>query len=339
VDSFYRDYAPFGDLRSGTFDPGGVITGFTGHDHDSELGFIDMKGRVYDPSAGRFLSADPITDPTQSQGINPYSYVWNNPLNATDPSGFLSFDDVMSTVVGAFVGLGHIGTAVAIGYGFGLGVPSLASSGASGLEFGMDYAAKGAGSTAGPGGLRPAEDAPPPRNNGIDPGAHVDPAKVPPPGAFDPRRSALAGAEYAISLALFGRNFMPNLAIQYAMDFWDVSVTQAYYDDTLKDFASTGHDVYYSHARGQPVDDVTIRIGPKALTSARQLLSTSAHEGVHTEQVAIGTFAPKGDPVGRARNEVEAWTRERGLSERLNLPKADIDYIERGIRYWEGKAR
>ena len=34
------------------------------------------------------MSADPIIqDPYHSQSFNRYSYVWNNPLNATDPPG------------------------------------------------------------------------------------------------------------------------------------------------------------------------------------------------------------------------------------------------------------
>jgi hypothetical protein len=48
-----------------------------------------MNGRVYDPLLGRFLSVDPlIGDPTDSQSVNPYAYVGNRPLSATDPSGY-----------------------------------------------------------------------------------------------------------------------------------------------------------------------------------------------------------------------------------------------------------
>ena len=48
-----------------------------------------MNGRVYDPTIGRFMSADPkIQDPNALQSFNRYAYVWNNPLNSTDPSGF-----------------------------------------------------------------------------------------------------------------------------------------------------------------------------------------------------------------------------------------------------------
>ncbi|WP_344939212.1 RHS repeat-associated core domain-containing protein, partial [Zhongshania borealis] len=46
-------------------------------------------GRVYDAEIGRFLSADPfVGDSTNLQALNRYSYVENNPLSYTDPSGF-----------------------------------------------------------------------------------------------------------------------------------------------------------------------------------------------------------------------------------------------------------
>lgn len=49
-----------------------------------------MNGRVYDARLGRFIQADPLVqNPTKVQSLNRYSYVWNNPLNATDPSGFV----------------------------------------------------------------------------------------------------------------------------------------------------------------------------------------------------------------------------------------------------------
>ncbi|WP_437589252.1 RHS repeat-associated core domain-containing protein [Sorangium sp. So ce1000] len=66
-----------------------VRTGFTGHEHDDELGWIDMQGRVYDPSLRRFLTSDPvIPSPLTVQGYNPYAYVLNDPLNLRDPTGF-----------------------------------------------------------------------------------------------------------------------------------------------------------------------------------------------------------------------------------------------------------
>lgn len=63
--------------------------GFTGHEQLAEAGLIHMNGRIYDGALGRFVQADPvIQDPMRVQSLNRYSYVWNNPLNATDPSGF-----------------------------------------------------------------------------------------------------------------------------------------------------------------------------------------------------------------------------------------------------------
>ncbi len=48
-----------------------------------------MNGRIYDPKLGRMLQADPfVQSPTNSQSLNRYSYVLNNPLSYTDPSGY-----------------------------------------------------------------------------------------------------------------------------------------------------------------------------------------------------------------------------------------------------------
>ena len=50
-----------------------------------------MNGRVYDYNLGRFMSVDPfIQEPGNSQSINPYSYIMNNPLAGTDPTGYVA---------------------------------------------------------------------------------------------------------------------------------------------------------------------------------------------------------------------------------------------------------
>lgn len=65
--------------------------GFTGHEMLDKVDLVHMNGRVYDPLVVRFLSADPvIQDLLHSQSYNRYSYVWNNPTNLTDPSGFIA---------------------------------------------------------------------------------------------------------------------------------------------------------------------------------------------------------------------------------------------------------
>jgi RHS repeat-associated protein len=63
--------------------------GFTFHEGLDNVGLVHMNGRAYDPTIGRFISADPhVQDVTNSQMLNRYSYVTNNPLSYTDPSGF-----------------------------------------------------------------------------------------------------------------------------------------------------------------------------------------------------------------------------------------------------------
>jgi len=70
--------------------------GYTGHacpelgrrEHLLEFDLINMNGRLYDPIAGRMLSADNhVQSPGNSQSYNRYAYVMNNPMKYTDPSG------------------------------------------------------------------------------------------------------------------------------------------------------------------------------------------------------------------------------------------------------------
>lgn len=62
--------------------------GFTGHEHLTHYGLINMNARLYDPVSGRFLSPDPyIQMPDFSQNFNRYSYALNNPLCYVDEDG------------------------------------------------------------------------------------------------------------------------------------------------------------------------------------------------------------------------------------------------------------
>ncbi|NDW18126.1 hypothetical protein D0T53_04240 [Dysgonomonas sp. 216] len=64
--------------------------GYTGHEHLTMYGLINMNARLYDPVLGRFLSPDPyVQDPYNSQNFNRYSYCLNNPLKYNDPNGEL----------------------------------------------------------------------------------------------------------------------------------------------------------------------------------------------------------------------------------------------------------
>ncbi|MGE3731244.1 MAG: RHS repeat-associated core domain-containing protein [Lysobacterales bacterium] len=125
-----RSFDAFGQTRNGDFSdkPNGTLAfsgpethGFTEHEHLDSTFLIHMNGRAgvsrgtaarqlataqgcagrtaeqgqrsrtYDYRLGRFLAVDPfIQFPTNSQSLNPYSYILNNPLSGTDPTGYLA---------------------------------------------------------------------------------------------------------------------------------------------------------------------------------------------------------------------------------------------------------
>ena len=57
---------------------------YTGQTWLGELGMYYYKARIYSPTLGRFLQADPVG---YAGGINLYAYVGSDPVNRTDPSG------------------------------------------------------------------------------------------------------------------------------------------------------------------------------------------------------------------------------------------------------------
>ena len=84
-------YYPFGGTRvnAGPMYPSYK---YTGQEQDGETGLYFYGARYYDPAIGRFISADTIIPgPSNPQAFNRYSYVLNNPLLYTDPSGHGNF--------------------------------------------------------------------------------------------------------------------------------------------------------------------------------------------------------------------------------------------------------
>lgn len=121
-----RNAATWGDLTAMarmSFDVSRTTRGFTGHEMVDAVGIIHMNGRIYDPNLGRFMQADPVIQfPDFSQSHNRYSYVLNNPLAYTDPTGYIL--GIVGGIVGGAIGFFTCGTPCAIkgaAIGAGLG--------------------------------------------------------------------------------------------------------------------------------------------------------------------------------------------------------------------------
>ena len=74
--------------------------GFTSQETIPGVGLINMNGRVYDPALGRFLTPDPnVQFENDLQSYNRYSYVLNNPLRYSDPTGYFSWSPTATSII------------------------------------------------------------------------------------------------------------------------------------------------------------------------------------------------------------------------------------------------
>src|SRR5205823_3066557 len=92
----YHAYYPFGgEIDLNPFEAPENKLKFTAHARDTGrnggISLDYMHARSYSADVGRFLSIDPVLDAKNAihnpQQWNRYSYVYNNPLNWTDPTG------------------------------------------------------------------------------------------------------------------------------------------------------------------------------------------------------------------------------------------------------------
>ena len=151
-------YYPFG--RTQTVSPQAsfqVSRRFTGQVFDSESGLYYYGARYYDPELGRFVQPDTIIpDLGNPQSYNRYSYVLNNPLRYTDPTGhdpaFSSIGMFQTLSIKGEVAASRAGAPIGVGVGVamisgGLAAPALVSAGAStvfvGIGSGMVASASG----------------------------------------------------------------------------------------------------------------------------------------------------------------------------------------------------
>lgn len=108
-------YLPFGKIKQ---DSGTVTVShkFTGQEHDYETGLDNYGARLYDPELGRFLTPDSIVpNPKNPQALNRYSYVINNPMAYSDPSGHGFWSSFWNSLVEAFT---HPSGEISVGVSF-----------------------------------------------------------------------------------------------------------------------------------------------------------------------------------------------------------------------------
>jgi len=97
-----HDYLPFGEelpagtggraMAMGYVAGDGVRQRFTGYEGDSETDLNYAQARYESSLQGRFTSTDPVSgNIADPQSLNMYSYVANNPMNRTDPTGMSYF--------------------------------------------------------------------------------------------------------------------------------------------------------------------------------------------------------------------------------------------------------
>jgi RHS repeat-associated protein len=87
-------YTPFGELNwEGGPDASPTDFGYTGQRNESGFGLMDYNARFYSASLGRFISPDSIIPGVGNpMAWDRFSYVQNNPLRFTDPSGHVCYD-------------------------------------------------------------------------------------------------------------------------------------------------------------------------------------------------------------------------------------------------------
>ena len=127
----YEEYFPFGgtSYRSAQTASGVSLKRYRyiGVERDDETGFCASGARYYAPWLARWTSCDPagLTD-----GINVYSYVSNNPLSLSDPTGMWGWREV--AVIAAIVVVGTVITVATAGAAGPLVVGAVASIGLTG---------------------------------------------------------------------------------------------------------------------------------------------------------------------------------------------------------------
>ncbi|MGE5827666.1 MAG: polymorphic toxin-type HINT domain-containing protein, partial [Micromonosporaceae bacterium] len=110
LSSSKRRSLPYGQDRGSVPSgwPAGMDKGYVGGTKD-RTGLTHLGVREYDPAIGRFISVDPVIEPSEPQQLHPYTYGHNTPVNRADPTGEWPdwLDSAVSTVASAVTTVGN----------------------------------------------------------------------------------------------------------------------------------------------------------------------------------------------------------------------------------------
>lgn len=222
---FKMEYYPYGQEQPNSTTTCNTSYKFTGYERDAETGNDYAFARHYNPRLGRFMSGDPLgssADASDPQTLNRYTYVNDNPVNLTDPSGMYMVippykpDPWMGTNMISFGG--EPGMCLSDSYFDGSPSGPNTCSGGVQLSF-----AGGAGLEYGPG---PSEPQPPPRAKRLQPIDKKNCPTVPqhPQGADVNGNIALVEAHVAAASYDLGSADAPS-AMDSVMVWWTLMVT------------------------------------------------------------------------------------------------------------------
>ncbi|RKG71640.1 toxin [Corallococcus sp. CA054B] len=125
----YEEYYPFGGSSFHSGDPDKRYR-YTGKERDDETGFYYHGARYYAPWLGRWTSPDPAG---LIDGTDVYSYVENNPIKLSDPTGLWEWPSARTVaVVAAVVVVGAVVTVATAGAAAPLVGAAVASIGLTG---------------------------------------------------------------------------------------------------------------------------------------------------------------------------------------------------------------
>ncbi|MFI9275944.1 RHS repeat domain-containing protein [Kitasatospora sp. NPDC052896] len=85
-----RAYDPYGNARGATPSTWADNHGYLGKPTDPTTGLDLLGARNYDPTIGRFLTADPVFEAGDPNQMGGYTYAGDNPTTSSDPTGLWS---------------------------------------------------------------------------------------------------------------------------------------------------------------------------------------------------------------------------------------------------------